>query len=522
MGDYELLQRYAERGSNEAFAELVRRHLNLVYSAARRQVRSPQVAEEVTQAVFFDLSRCARKLKPAQPLVAWLFTVTRRTAIDALRRESRLRAREQIAVEIADMKNPSPSWMQIEPLLDEAMASLNEKERSAVLLRFFENKSLREIGEAVGVSDDAAQKRVTRAVEQLRRFFGKHGVAVGAAMLSTNLSAQAVQAAPSALLGTLVSSTAVLTATATHVSQIIAMTTLKKVGLTVVFALVTGAGVYQAHELSIQRESIRGLEQRLEALLAENRDLLRRRAEDTAKLAQASADLASAQAFATAGDPAIESALEAWLDRVQSIKRWLEKMPDKRIPQMTLLTEDDWLDAAKNAKLDTELDARETLSALRRMALQRFSGPMTGAIRRYLKANNDQFPPDVVSLTPYFEPSVDPALLQNLEIRALPPWVGVGASNGRKSEADSKEPRYTISNKVVDDIHDVRAGYTATGSWSAGVTLTRDAISESVRAFRKANDGQSPVDASQLSPYLQKAVDPEYLAQVLSEVEKIK
>src|SRR5688572_9762440 len=120
MDDHELLQRYAEHGANDAFAELVRRHVNLVYSAARRQLRSAQLAEEVTQAVFFDLSRVGRSLKPTQPLAPWLFMVTRRTAIDALRRENRHRARDQIALEIAEMKNPSRSWMAIEPLLDEA------------------------------------------------------------------------------------------------------------------------------------------------------------------------------------------------------------------------------------------------------------------------------------------------------------------------------------------------------------------------------------------------------------------
>jgi RNA polymerase sigma factor (sigma-70 family) len=514
MGDHELLQSYCERGSNEAFAELVRRYLNLVFSAARRQVRSPQLAEEVTQRVFFDLSRSAQKLKPTQPLAAWLFVVTRRTAIDASRGETRRRAREQMVAEIADMKNSPESWVEIEPLLDEAVASLGEADRTAVLLRFFENKSLREVGQALGASEDAAQKRVTRAVEQLRMFFGKHGVAVSAAMLTTNISAQAVQTAPAALLGALVSSGAVLTASATHVSSILIMTTLKKIGLTAAFALVTGIGLYQARELSLQRESIHALERRLEALLAENEDLRRQRVDDAAKLAHASAELLSARTLATAGDPAIESALEAWLGRVQSIKNWLAKMPDKRIPQMALLTEDDWLDAAKNAKLDTELDARETLSALRRMALQRFSGPMSGAIRRYMKANNDAFPSEVMLLASYFDPPVDPALLKDLEVSDMPPWM-VG-------RADSNKPKYVVSNKVVDDIHDVRAGYMDNGSSISGISLARDAITEAVRAYRKANNGQSPTNASQLSSYLQRTINPEYTAQVLRDVEKIK
>ena len=105
--DPELLQRYAETGSQEAFAALVKRHLDLVYSAARRQVRSPQLAEEVAQSVFLHLSRLARTLQPGTPLAAWLYLVTRRTSIDVIRRESRRQARGQTAVAIAAMNTSS-------------------------------------------------------------------------------------------------------------------------------------------------------------------------------------------------------------------------------------------------------------------------------------------------------------------------------------------------------------------------------------------------------------------------------
>ncbi|MEO5958207.1 MAG: sigma-70 family RNA polymerase sigma factor, partial [Opitutaceae bacterium] len=144
MTDLELLHDYADRGSQAAFATLVTRHLDLVYSAARRQVRSPQLADEIAQSVFIDLARHPR-LKSGAPLVAWLFLVTRRTAIDALRRESTRRAHEATATEIAPcgepvesgMKTDPSPWPQIEPLLDEAIATLNDADRTAVLLRFF-------------------------------------------------------------------------------------------------------------------------------------------------------------------------------------------------------------------------------------------------------------------------------------------------------------------------------------------------------------------------------------------------
>src|SRR5437762_119535 len=232
--DLELLRRYTRQQAEDAFAELVRRHLGLVYSAALRQVRSPQLAEEVTQSAFVDLARNAPGLKPDTILTAWLYQVTRRTAIDVVRKEARRQLREQIAVEMNNMNATTSEWTQIEPLLDDAMTALDETDRAAVLLRYFENKSLREVGATLGTSDDAAQKRVSRAVERLREFFAKRGVTVGASGLVIVISANAVQAAPvelalaistaaAALAETTITATATVTAT-----KAIAMTTLQK------------------------------------------------------------------------------------------------------------------------------------------------------------------------------------------------------------------------------------------------------------------------------------------------------
>ncbi|MGA3285502.1 MAG: sigma-70 family RNA polymerase sigma factor, partial [Verrucomicrobiota bacterium] len=152
--DLDLLQQYARQNSQDAFTEIVRRHVDLVYSAALRQVRSPQLAEEVAQSVFTDLARNAGKLSNATGgspvLTAWLYAVTRRTAIDVVRRESRRQLREQIAVEMTNMNATAENWTHIEPLLDEAMHELDETDRAAVLLRYFENKSLREVGQSLG------------------------------------------------------------------------------------------------------------------------------------------------------------------------------------------------------------------------------------------------------------------------------------------------------------------------------------------------------------------------------------
>ena len=129
--DHQLLELFAREGSQDAFTEVVRRYLNLVYSAALRQVRSPELAEEVAQTAFTQLARQAARLAPDTILSAWLYQVTRHAAIDVVRSEARRQAREQIAIEMSELNDTNTRWTQIEPLLDEAMQSLDETDESA-------------------------------------------------------------------------------------------------------------------------------------------------------------------------------------------------------------------------------------------------------------------------------------------------------------------------------------------------------------------------------------------------------
>ena len=195
--DLQLLRQFARTGCDEAFAEMVRRHVNLVFSAARRRVPNSALAEEVAQTVFLELARQARRLNPDTVLSAWLYQAALHRAVDVVRRETRRQVREQIAVEFQAM-NPAASedWSRIEPLLDEAMSSLGDVDRTALILRYFENRSLREVGECLGISDDAAQKRVQRAVDRLRDFLVARGIPVGAVGLAAVVAEFAVQAAP--------------------------------------------------------------------------------------------------------------------------------------------------------------------------------------------------------------------------------------------------------------------------------------------------------------------------------------
>ena len=164
---------------------------------------SPQLAEEVVQASFIKLARLAPQLAPDTILTAWLYQVTRREAIDVVRRETRRQLREQIATEMNAMNAAATDWTEIEPLLDEAMHALDETDRTAVLLRYFDNKSLREVGQTLGASENAAQKRLSRALERLREFFAKRGITVGTSGLVVVISGNAIQAVPAGLAVTI-------------------------------------------------------------------------------------------------------------------------------------------------------------------------------------------------------------------------------------------------------------------------------------------------------------------------------
>ena len=179
MGDWQLLQAYAKNRSEAAFAELVRRHLDWVYSVALRHVGDPHLAEDVVQSVFVLLARKARDLGPGTLVGGWLFRTTRLVAGHARRAEQRRKSREATACTMShDTTSPDTDeilWQQLAPHLDQAVAALSEADRSAILLRFYEKMPLRQVGEKMGVSEEAAKKRVSRAVEKMREFLDRRG-----------------------------------------------------------------------------------------------------------------------------------------------------------------------------------------------------------------------------------------------------------------------------------------------------------------------------------------------------------
>ena len=197
--DMELVREYASRQSESAFGTLVSRYTNLVYSAALRQARDSQLAEEITQVVFIILARKARTFDDRTVLPGWLYRTTRYVSKSALKRELRRQRREQEAYMQSTLNETTPAWERLSPLLDEAMARLGKTDRDALVLRFFEGRSLQEVGTMLGASEEAAKKRVNRATEKLQRYFSRRGVSSTTAIITGAISANSVQAAPVAL-----------------------------------------------------------------------------------------------------------------------------------------------------------------------------------------------------------------------------------------------------------------------------------------------------------------------------------
>lgn len=204
--DMALLREYARDHSEQAFRTLVERHVNMVHAVALRQVANAQLAEDVTQAVFIVLAQKAASIPQNTILAGWLFRATRFAAANVKRAETRREHWEQKA---AQMEPPSPADSEqdpITPLLTDALEELPERDRAAILLRYFESKSMEDVGRTLGTSESAAKMRLSRAVEKLRLIFRKRGVAVPTAALLGVLTAQSAPAAPAGLASTVAAS----------------------------------------------------------------------------------------------------------------------------------------------------------------------------------------------------------------------------------------------------------------------------------------------------------------------------
>jgi len=281
-----LIAEYAKRGSEAAFRELVTRYLDLVHSAALRLVGGDShLAEDVSQAVFADLARKARTLSSDVMLGGWLHQHTCFVAAKTMRGERRRQSRERQAVEMNALHADSEmNFARLAPALDEAINELAEPDRTAILLRFFERHDFREVGEAIGSSEDAARMRVTRALEKLESLLKRRGITSTATALSVVLAANAVQAAPVGLAATIstaaLAGTALATSTTIAVTKTIAMTTLQKAIIGTALAAAVGTGIFAARQNGELRRHVQTLQQQ-GADLTQEIQQLKRGQEDT-------------------------------------------------------------------------------------------------------------------------------------------------------------------------------------------------------------------------------------------------
>jgi RNA polymerase sigma factor (sigma-70 family) len=306
--DTTLLQRYAANRDEEAFAEVVRRHLPFVYSAALRRLgRDTHHAQDVAQVVFCALARDARSIARSPVLSGWLYTATRNAVINVVRSEKRRRTREEEAYHMQQMESESAAsadWSKLRPVLDSAMDRLSARDREAVLLRFFQGRSFGEIGAIVGLSEDAARKRIDRALAKLRDILRPHGVAPTSTALAALLASQPVAAAPAGLLAS-VTGAALSTGGAAAIGAVTFITMTKLQAGIAAAILVAGAVslITQQRTISQLREETAVTQERLARLDPENATAGKPRGSVAAEAAKAGLTATASVADATRPPP---------------------------------------------------------------------------------------------------------------------------------------------------------------------------------------------------------------------------
>lgn len=487
--DMELVREFARDHSEAAFTELVRRHVALVYSVARRCTGHDGDAQDVAQAVFIILARKANSLGGKTILPGWLYETTRFTAARWLRTQARRAAREQEAYMQSTLKETESTnvWAQLAPHLEAAMGKLAARDRTLLVLRFYENKTAVEAATLLGIRKDAAQKRVTRAVEKLRKYFAQQGVAASSLAITGAFSANSIPAAPAGLAAmissTTLSETTLTTAAGVAAAKAIAMTTLQKTIITAALVTAVGAGIFEAHQAAQLRGQNQSLQQQQASLMAQVQQLSQSLTDATNQLAGSLAEnaqwesnsnelellklrgevtqLRTAKAQNDSNDPTDEAA-KSNAAKVKELKQWLEQNPNKNIPELQYLTAQEWLRGANyTADLNTDDAFDRTLSQLRRDAKRTFANSMGEALDNYIAANNGQLPGDISQLGSYFNPPVDGAILQRYQLLQA----------GSLSGIPSNEP--VIGEKApVDDESDTLFEISATGFSYQGTGTT--------------------------------------------------
>jgi RNA polymerase sigma factor (sigma-70 family) len=515
-GTRQLLTEYARTRSESAFRNLISDYLDLVFSTALRRVDGDaHRAQDVAQVVFTDLANQADKIPPEVMLGGWLHRHTCFVAANTLRGERRRLAREKEAVAMQMLNDESAlDFSRLAPLLDESINQLDEEDRTAILLRFFEQKDYQAVGRHLNSNEDAARMRVNRAVNKLRDFLAQRGIRTTAAALSTVIATNAVQAAPAGMLGAI--ATAAVTGTTTTglitATKTIATTTMQKIAVTAALTVTISAGVYQAKQVANTRDEVEKLRAQQAPLIAE---IAKLRAEDmqlsnlvtqakeqkqlTAGQFKELLTLRGAVTAAKRGnaelenDPAVQKA-QVWMAKEKKIREQFELHPEQKIPEMQFLTEEDWLDHARHADVDTVNGLRLAMCNIRAVASGEFAGKMIQALQLYMRVNQQQLPDTALQLADYFHPPLKDADAVLSRYVRYKPNPNMMVSESLVFEQD----RAT----VVDPIDSRVTFSTNTTMWlpPAGMLPLPDELQAASKAYADANH-QGFLSVYDLKPY---------------------
>lgn len=382
--DADLLDRYVRDRSESAFSELIRRQVDLVYSAALRLVGGDvHRAEDVTQQVFSELARQAKRLRRHPAIPGWLYTTTRLMALRTIRTEQRRNAREQEANAMNELlcyPVPERDWNHLRPVLDDAMHELSEKDRRAVLLRFFQKKSLKEVGLALGLSENAARMRVERSLDKLRAQLARKGVTTTAAALTVMLGSHAVTAASSSFVATLTSATlagaATVTASTFSILNVMTMTKLK-VGF--ISAVVMGS---VATSIVVERKA--------QAQLRQQDAALQQQVDQLAQLRVENERLDKLAAFVRRPPANSQEELQRLRDEVAALRRQTNELAALRDKSRRLQA------SLTRAQQDSRGDKSEsTVMSEEAKAKMNYGRQLVLAMMEYASRHQDQFPTTV-------------------------------------------------------------------------------------------------------------------------------
>ena len=449
LTDQQLLREYIERRSESAFAEIVRRHIDLVYSAALRMVCDLHLAEDVTQRAFLALALNAPTIRNRTVLAGWLHGTAQNLAAKTVRSEVRRRAREQEAVAMNELLSPEPNpgWEQISQHLDHALTNLTEADRDALLLRYFQRKSVRDVAAVLGVSEKAAEKRVSRAVDRLRLLFAKRGIEVGAGGLAGIISMSAVQAAPvglstsittaAALAGTALQSSAVAA-----VTQNIVMTLAQKTIVTGVVAVAIGVALFERQQASALHARIEILEQQQAPLTGEvepfraqsdaavprigglaqtddqeqrNRLELARLRSEVGRLRSDAQELQRIKATEIQRDSILVTAT-AWVAKAEKLRTWIDQHPEFKIPEFAYMNDLNWLSIVRGFTMEEPDALPMSAYDLRQSAKAEFASKMINALRQFAAAHSGTLPNELAELGAYFNPPLSDAILPRYKL----------------------------------------------------------------------------------------------------------